>query len=352
MYIYIYIGLNVRYKLEPTPCNNFSEIKEVNHRLFCGGVLCDLMGLIDVAGVSGPHGLRGCSRCNVEAVYDLNLTQKKTDRVSWNLGSMLESQVISYLSMRPLRYQLSFQSYKRDAIFCDNYLSRWVDLEVRKAVGIANAVRVRAKESVLLREETGISKPTSILFLPHLDGSLDSAIFQDLMHFIKNIFSAIMEPLFKESSLDALAHRMEFRLPHRIALQQRLVFSVFNHERGRPDNIVSHFARLKASMQKDYLIIYGPILFFGILPNAEIQYTLFALSWVLEELCMDTIAQHTLDALQATCVRIFVCISEWYAASNLHCQITIHMLLHLAESTRKFGPLRFVWLFGFERFNN
>ena len=152
--------------------------------------------------------------------------------------------------------------------------------------------------------------------------------------FLKNVWFGDERPLLSKSDMITVQERIDsIRVPSSI---------------GRiPTTIASNFVSLTADQWRSLTTIFSPVALRDLLPKYHLQCWLKYVD-PCRLLCRRAITASDLQQADDLIHSFLEDVRVLYAT---HATPNMHLLMHLSDSIRNFGPAPAFWLFGFERLN-
>lgn len=302
-------------------------------RVFCLMTMQDLMALLKTTGLAITAGKCLCPYCILSGTRRTGPEDSLSESTKY------------YLPMNVLPPSCREASPRHEAasVLNRNFLR---DFEWLQAKYLEKATSTSKGASDAISINSGVKRATPLWCIPNPLSMPGGFIAFDCMHTIhhncfNNIIAFCLDSI-KTAGFRVILQRAEkVVVPHDIASSyQRLV--------DLQDMSKKRYKGLKAA-DKFFLMSYIiPVILCRLLPS-RLYWAICAICFCTRLLALGTISTSSLDKIESTLCEACWVLNSYFPANQM--KVTIHLLLHAVEWVRKNGPLRYTWLYFFERFN-
>lgn len=305
-------------------------LHEKRVRVFVGETCQDLMALLKTTGLAISSGKCACPCCML-----VGLQLSKNDDSSSTKSYMPRSVLPDNLTAD--NFRAIMRPYERTK----SWMQRtWVAIST-----LWNTPRKKGQGDVLSKQ-SGIKRGTPLWLLPSYVSMPGAFVGFDAMHTLHhncwtNMINLLLGSLAADERRVLVWRADNIVLPHDLSKGYQ---QLFQHD----DISKPRYLGMKAADKYLMVVSMIPTLLFGLIPP-RLWYAVCAFGEATAKLCAFNVSADDVNTAEKMFFKVFCILDDAFKPTDM--KVTLHLMLHAAEWVRKNGPLRFSWLYSFERFN-
>jgi len=235
--------------------------------------------------------------------------------------------------------------YNAATILNSDYLRSFEWLEA-KYIEILTALDVSKANSNDVSVNSGVKRPTPMWCIPHPVSMPGGFIAFDGMHTahhncFNNIVAFCLDSVKAAGMRIILSRSEKVVVPHDVSATYQRVVDLTDISRKR-------YKSLKAADKFFLMSHIIPVIFCRVLPS-RLYWAVCAICFSIRILSLGALSTASIDKIEHVLCEASWVLNSYFPKNQM--KVTIHLLLHAAAWVRKNGPLRYTWLYFFERFN-